>query len=307
MSEAELPPLYYASVANDLAEVKRLLEAGADPNDGESVFHAAEKNHRAVIDLLMQYGCDISSAHAVYGNTPLFFLCGHGNDEDGRSAWHQGIAYLLERGADPNVPSESDRNTPLHRIVESASGCATARLLLDRGADPLIRNAAGVAPYQVAVRHGNDAAARLLAERGGEVPLTPADEFIAACRRGDERRARELMARDGTLEELLPTEVSFAGTLLHWAAWTGNVPAVRTLIALGADVNQRDRQFGSSPLGWAAHGSCECRPADDDYCVIVDLLHAAGATREASINRFGEAPEGMASARVSERLLRNLA
>jgi hypothetical protein len=24
----------------------------------------------------MQYGCNIASAHAVYGNTPLFFLCG---------------------------------------------------------------------------------------------------------------------------------------------------------------------------------------------------------------------------------------
>ena len=306
MAEPDLPPLYYAAVANDLAEVKRLLEAGADPNDGESVFHAAEKNHRGVVDLLMQYGGDISSAHAVYGNTPLFFLCGYGNDEEGRSAWHQGIAYLLERGADPNVPSDQGRNTPLHRIVESPEGFATAKLLLDHGANPLIRNADGVAPYQVAIRHGNESAARLLAERGGEVPLTPADEFIAACRRGDEVRARSLMEQDSSLKEMLPTEVSFAGTLLHWAAWTGNVAAVRTLIALGADVNQRDRQFGSSPLGWAAHGSCECRHADDDYCAVVDLLHEAGATREASINRFKETPESMATERVAERLTPNL-
>jgi hypothetical protein len=146
----------------------------------------------------------------------------------------------------------------------------------------------------------------LLADRGGKVPLTPADEFIAACRCGDEVRARALMAQDPSLTDMLPIEVSFAGTLLHWAAWTGNIAAVRTLIALGADVNQRDRQFGASPLGWAAHGSCECRQADDDYCAVVDLLRAAGATREASINRFGETPEGMARARVAERLTRNL-
>ena len=305
MAEPDLPPLYHASVANDLAEVRRLLETGADPNDGESVFHAAEKNHRAVVDLLMQHGCDISSAHAVYGNTPLFFLCGHGNDEGGRSAWHQGIAYLLERGADPNVPSEQGRHTPLHRIAESPAGIATARLLLDHGANPLIRNAAGVSPYQVAIRHGNESAARLLAERGGEVPLTPADEFLAACKRGDEVRARALMQRDPSLTEMLREEVSFAGTLLHWAAWTGNVAGVRALLALGADANQRDREFGSSPLGWTAHGSCECRQADDDYCAVIDLLHAAGATREASINRFNETPESMASERVAERLTRN--
>jgi hypothetical protein len=302
MSEPGLPPLYYASIADDLAEVTRLLEAGADPNDGESVYHAAERNHRAVVDLLLQYGCDISSAHAVYGNTPLFFLCGFGNDDEGRSAWHQGIAYLLERGADPNVPSDQSRDTPLHRIATSPGGLATAKLLLDHGADPLIRNADGDVPYQIAFRSGNDALARVIADRGGEVPLTPVDAFIAACRRGDEVRARALLDGDGSLKTVLPREVGFAGTLLHWAAWTGNVAAVRALIAVGADVNQRDREFGSSPLGWAAHGSCECRRADDDYCTVVDLLRAAGATREASINRFNETPEGMATDRVAERL-----
>jgi ankyrin repeat protein len=270
------------------------------------VFHAAEKNHRAVIDLLMQYGCDVSSAHAVYGNTPIFFLCGFGNDEEGRAAWHHGIAYLLERGADPNVPSTRDRETPLHRIATSPAGLATARLLLDRGADPLIRNADGDVAYQIAFRSGNEAVAQTLADRGGAVPLTPADEFIAACRRGDEVRARALLEQAPSVTAVLPREVGFAGTLLHWAAWTGNVAAVRALVAVGADVNQRDREFGSSPLGWAAHGSCECRNADDDYCAVVDLLRAAGATREASINRFNEQPEGMATARVAERLTQNL-
>jgi ankyrin repeat protein len=305
MTEADLPALYHASVANDLAEVKRLLEGGADPNDGESVFHAAEKNHRAVIDLLVEHGCDISSAHTVYGNTPIFFLCGFGNDEDGRAAWHHGIAYLLERGANPNVPSSPAGETPLHRIATSPAGLATAILLLDRGADPLIRNAEGDAAYQIAFRSGNEALARALADRGGVVPLTAADEFIAACRRGDEGPARALLEQDPSVTAVLPREIGFAGTLLHWAAWTGNVAAVRTLVAVGADVNQRDREFGASPLGWAAHGSCECRNADDDYCAVVDLLRAAGATRDASINRLDEKPEGMATARVAERLTRN--
>ncbi len=303
MVEPDLPPLYHASVANDLAEVERLLVEGADPNDGESVYHAAEKNHRAVIDLLIQHGCEISAAHAVYGNTPLFFLCGHGNDEEGRAAWHHGIAYLLDRGADPNVASGESRDTPLHKIATSDGGLATAALLLDRGADPVVRNAEGVAPYQLAVRSGSTRMAELLAERGGAVPLTAEDEFIAACRRGDEARARQYLQANPSLKDVLSKEEGFAGTLLHWAAWTGNVAAVETLIALGADVNQRDREFGASPLGWTGHGSCECRSADDDYCRVVDLLRAAGATREASINRFNEVPEGMATPRVAARLI----
>jgi ankyrin repeat protein len=307
MSEPELPALYHASVANDLAEVQRLLAAGADPNDGESVFHAAEKNHRAVIDLLIQHGCDISGAHAIYGNTPLFFLCGYGNDEEGRAPWHQGIAYLLARGADPNVPSGESRETPLHKLATSHEACATARLLLDHGADPKARNAEGVAPYQLAMRGGNTRIAELLAERGGAVPLTAEDEFIAACRRGDEARARQYLRDDPSLETVLSKEMHVAGTMLHWAAWTGNVAAVRTLIALGADVNHRDREFGSSPLGWAGHGSEHCRHADDDYCAVVNVLRAAGATREASINLFNETPESMATPRVAECLTRSLA
>jgi hypothetical protein len=302
MAEPELPPLYYASVANDLAEVTRLLEAGADPNDGESVYHAAEKDHRAVVDVLIAHGCDISAAHPVYKNTPVFFLCHHTDDESGRAAWHRGIAYLLERGADPNVPSEDAQNAPLHQIATTPAAVATVRLLLDHGANPLIRNAHGITPYQVAVRNGNTAAAQLLSDRGGAVKLTAEDEFVGACARGDEARARELM--DGTLalRELLSREFAFAGTALHWAAWRGQVAAVRALIALGADVNVRDGEFGSSPLGWAGHGSKACRAADDDYVAVVDLLRAAGATREASINKWDEKPEDMATPRVAERL-----
>jgi ankyrin repeat protein len=285
ISEPELPPLYHASVASDLGEVERLLKGGADPNDGESIFHAAEKNHRAVIDLLIQFRCDISGAHATYGNTPLFFLCGFGNDEDGRATWHQGVAYLLERGADPNVPSGESRETPLHRIATSPAGFATARLLLDRGADPTIRDAEDTAPYQLAMRSGNTRVAELLAERGGAVPLTPDDEFIAACRRGDETGARQYLQQDPLLRRWLSKEIGFAGTMLHWAAWNGQVAVVQTLIAVGADVNQRDREFGSSPLGWAAHGSEHCRTADNDYCAVVRLGPRARRHSTASMRR----------------------
>ena len=230
MAEHELPALYYAAIANDLAEVERLLTAGADPNDGESIFHAAEKNHREVIDRLIGHGCDISGTHAIYGNTPLFFLCGYRDDQEGRAPWYQGIAYLLERGADPNVPSGASHETPLHKIALSPRMTATARLLLGHGADPKVRNAQGVAPYQLAMRHGNTPVATLFAEAGGGVPLTAEDEF---------------------------------------------------------------------------HGGVHCRHADDDYCTVVMLLRAAGGTREASINRYNETPESMATARVAECLTRH--
>ncbi len=298
----ELPPLYYASIANDLVEVRRLLEAGADPNDGESIYHAAEKNHRAVLDLLKAHGGDFSLRHPHWTNTPLYFLAGFGEDEGGEAAWHKGMAYLLERGADPNVTSYDVDETPLHKIAASGGNAATARLLLDHGASPAAVNVHGKTPYALAVRTGNVAVARLLEERGATTALASDDEFLGACMRGDEPRAREWLAGDPSLAHLLATEIGFAGTPLHWSAWRGQVPAVRTLIALGAPVNMRDRQFGSSPLGWAGHGSRHCRAADDEYGDIVDLLRAAGATREASINKWGEPPESLASEQVAARV-----
>jgi hypothetical protein len=47
--------------------------------------------------------------------------------------------------------------------------------------------------------------------------------------------------------------------------------------------------------------------ADDDYCAVIDLLLAAGAERQASFNRWGEAPESMATRRVAALLRKRAA
>jgi ankyrin repeat protein len=86
---------------------------------------------------------------------------------------------------------------------------------------------------------------------------------------------------------------------LHWAAWLGRVELVRLLIAIGAPIDPRDRTYGASPLGWAAHGS-ECHASEDRYCDIVDALADAGARREFTINKWGHALQG--TPRVAARL-----
>ena len=297
-----MPPLYHAAVANDTVEVARLLASGADPNDGESIYHAAELNHRAVLDLLKAHGGDFSARHPTWNNTPLYFLAGFGEDRSGEAAWHKGMAYLLEQGADPNVTSYDVRETPLHKTAASGGNLATARLLLDHGADATALNADGKTPYALAIRAGNAEVVCLLADRGAVTPLTAEDEFLGACLRGDGPSARALAAVNPALFDLLSHEVGFAGTPLHWAAWRGNVAAVRALLAVGAPVNLRDRQFGSSPLGWAGHGSRHCRAADAEYCEVLDALRQAGATRDASINNWGDPPEALASPAVAAHI-----
>ena len=90
--------------------------------------------------------------------------------------------------------------------------------------------------------------------------------------------------------------------ILGASGYTG-AELTRLLLRLGAPLDVRDRQFGCSPLAWAAHGSANCRRADDDYRAVVEALLDAGAGRETSINRWGEPPESLATPRVA-RLLR---
>jgi ankyrin repeat protein len=320
-------------VSDNVPVVRLLLERGANPNDGESLYHAAELNHRDCLELLLQHGADLSGRHAHWNNTPLYFLSGYKEFHENCARSVDGMRWLLEHGADPNVPSYDSAEVPLHRIAAFGRGAAVAELLLAHGAEVDRPRADGRTPYVLAVRAGNMAVADLLRQRGADTGrLTPVDELLGACMTADTARAREILAaHPGLMEGLaaedrhafalaaeegraasvelmaelgfdLGWEGSWGGTPLHHAAWHGNPELVRLLLALGAPVNVRDSQFGSSPLGWAAHGSTNCRHADDDYVEVAGLLLDAGADRETSINRWQGPPESMASRRVARFL-----
>jgi hypothetical protein len=72
----------------------------------------------------------------------------------------------------------------------------------------------------------------------------------------------------------------FGETALHWAALFGEDRLVAELIKK-SDVNLKDAQYNSTPLGWAIHGYCE-PPAGDlgRQREAVALLVAAGAMVE---------------------------
>ena len=69
---------------------------------------------------------------------------------------------------------------------------------------------------------------------------------------------------------------SIGKTALHAAAMEGRVEAVRLLLAHGASVAVRDREFKAQPLIWAAEGS-RSGAADRDFAGVGHLLLAAGS------------------------------
>lgn len=307
--------LYGATGVNNYPQLARvLLEAGADPNDCESRYHAAEANHVESLAVLREFGTDFSGKDKTWGNTPLYFLFGWYKPAQ---SVREGIRWLLEHGADPNIPSYVDtRNeTPLLLAVRNSWEIEIIELLLQHGADPGVRRGDGRTAYALAVQSGREDVAMLLQAKGAPVETGPTDLFLGACMKGDEKTARALLKQKPDLvarltpdEKLivheaakreLAEEISLmvrlgmdisvtsehnGETALHLAAWHGQVKAASALISAGAPLDLRDTRFNAPPIGWCAHGSQFCKDPDGDYAAVAKRLIEAGAEVPADTN-----------------------
>lgn len=308
-SGGRISALYFPCVTNTYGVAKVLLERGANPNDGESVYHAAQHNHREILELLLSHGADVSSTNSESGNTPLYFLAAHRAANPITPTVILGMEWLLQHGADPNVPSDrmpsgkptpAAGETPLQRAAASGLGATVIQMLLDHGALVNAARADGTTAYALAVRAGNSDAARALERAGADRhAVQPVDRLLGACAAADAATACALVSAHPrlvaslTAEERavlcdyvgegreasvalmielgwpLTTESEWGGTPLHWAAWNGRADIVTQLVRAGAPINARDSAYGSSPLAWAAHGSRFCEPRDNADYVAI--------------------------------------
>lgn len=300
-----VPALYALTGVNNAPAIARiLLDAGANPTDGESVFHAAEKFHVESLELLLSYGADLN-ASGEWGNTPLYFLLRHWEIAT-QPRVRQGIQWLLDHGADPNVRCARERETSLHAAARRGQHPDVVRLLLEHGADPNAVRGDGRTPWSLARRGGHDEIAALLESFGATpVALSPADELLAACGRGDADQARRLASPerlaslDDEGRQLLPsaaasgrthtviaciaagfpvdTKDEYGATALHHATIHGHAEVVRELLRRRADFTIRDNEHDSTPLGWACFGADFVKEPGGDYEEAVRALLEAGA------------------------------
>jgi ankyrin repeat protein len=103
-------PLHTAALRGDLAEVERLVAAGADPsaadNNGFTPLHlTALEGQLAAARLLLDAGAEVDRRNA-WGNTALFVAVFKSR------GWGDMISLLRERGADPKAENASGQ-TPL--------------------------------------------------------------------------------------------------------------------------------------------------------------------------------------------------
>ena len=290
-----------AGVAHDLETTQLLLDRGADPDDGESVYHAVEAEDTACLELLLARGATVRGTNAL----------GNALEDPAK------VRVLLEQGdLRPEEPELRD-------ALVHARDPAVARLLIAHGADLEARGDDGRTPYQRAARFRDGTLQRLLADAGADTTPDPAADWIGAVVRGEDERAAEIRAahpgltlgdddaeelprwasagEDAIVARLLDAGVPLDargiddGTALHFAGLWGRGSTVALLLARGADPETMagPREHPGTALAWTAWGSRALPGAAerlDGYLAAAAALLGAGA-------RVGE---GMAAVAADE-------
>ena len=231
-----LSTLYGAAGSNhDPALTRLLLEAGADPNDGESLYHSLE--NPACTRLLLEHGARIAESNAIYRAIDL---------EDATA-----LKLLLAQNGDPNEPARNapltDWGSPLAWAIYRRRPLH-ARALLDAGADPSRPTRDGLSPYRLALQFGLTEVAALLQARTDAPEISDDERFVAACARGDEAAARAVASRRPDLPAALSTAQL---RLLPDMAAAGADNVVRLMVRLGWPIAVRGGDWDASALNLA--------------------------------------------------------
>lgn len=167
-----------AGVAHHPALTRLLLERGADPNDGEVVYHSPEGTDSRAMQLVVETG------RVTADNLTLMLIRKHD--------WHDydGVRYLLEHGANPNHPWDR-RFYPIHHAIARDNFRPLIEALLDHGADPLLEQE-GESAVGRAARRGRRDLLELFRQRGFQIALPGVLGLIAACALGDASAVRAL-------------------------------------------------------------------------------------------------------------------
>lgn len=279
-----------AGVAHNPAATRLLLGRGANPDDGESVYHACEADDTTCLEILLDAGATVRDTNAL-GNAI----------GDARK-----VRVLLEQG-DLRPSDRELRGALLHAVDDEV-----VELLIAHGAALDARDRDGLTAYSRAARRGDVSLMALLERAGAPTDVDPIAEWLGAVLRGDRQQVARCLAADPQLPsrlrhsdaELLPMWASSGedagverlldagipldargvddGTALHYAGLWGRPSTVALLIGRGAEVDLGGgpREAPGTALDWTAWGSRALPAAAErleGYLEAARLLVDAGA------------------------------
>lgn len=246
--EGESGPVNQPEHPAGLSLARRLLDAGADPNDAQALYNRMFAPGAACLALLVEYGL-----------RPTARITWSTKDDRPRTLHHQ-LMWAARHGHPDRV-----------------------EILLRAGVDPRQPDPDGVMPWEVAWLCGHREIARRLEDSGAfVVAMDEVDQLAAALNARQPDESRLLLGRHPDLLSRmlrrwpeLPIDAGRRGdagalwmlldlgvdpnhttdsTALQQALWHGHVEAARLLLARGADPALRDPVHGADALGWARHG-----------------------------------------------------
>ncbi|MGR3491281.1 MAG: ankyrin repeat domain-containing protein [Shimia sp.] len=291
---APLSALYAALChADNPALAAFLLTQGADPNDGESLYHATELGRIDGVRLLLAHGARPGGTNALL--RALDFNA------------HDMVDALLAAGADPNegpIHLPGTRETALHHAARRGCDRQMGELLLRHGAADRA-NADGIMPHTLAVIYGtldlarvltpdpapSPGARQLMQAAQGEVAsfIDPAQLPIPA---GD--LVAELLHLGGRLDHIrrliaagLPWDAPDGQGLtpVQTAGWLGDVEAMAYFLGQRPDLSHVNG-YGGTLLSTILHGA-DMAPRRDgqDHVACAELALIEGVSLPARAER----------------------
>jgi uncharacterized protein len=175
-------------------------------------------------------------------------------------------AYLLDQGANINAADDQGA-TPLSNAI-SREHAEIVQFLVDRGAKVNIKDIRDFTPATQAAAAGNVEIIKIISKAGADLTaetmgLTP---LMFAVSAGKEDMVRTLVDLGAPVNQS-PKKMNAGSTALFSAIYAGKPDMVKLLIDLKANVNVRTKD-GDTPLKAAEKG---------DQTDIIEMLKAAGA------------------------------
>jgi ankyrin repeat protein len=271
--------------------------------DGQTPLHVAPTV--AIAEFLLDHGADIDARDVDHESTPAQYLV--------RS--HPDVArYLVARGAQTDIllaaalgdvervrgfldaDPESIRWTVSERYFPKRNPHAGGHIYTWTLGQ-------GKTPHVLGREFGHEEVLGLLMERSpdplklavacelGDEPLLATllqtRPGLARALNDDERRKLPMAAQHNDVEAVRRMLASgwpvdavghHGATALHWAGFHGNAAMAQVILGFDPPLEERERDFGQTPLDWTIYGSMNGWYTDSgDYAGVAELLLAAGA------------------------------
>jgi hypothetical protein len=161
------PDLFQAVIAGNIAEIKNILDAGADINaedvlDRTPLHMAAFYGRTKIIDLLLANGADVNAPDHT-AMTPLHAAVISGG--------RQAAQLLLDRQA--NIQARNDEGQTVLHLAAATGQPTLMKFLIERGANPQAKDSEGRTPLYYAKKNYHPKTTALLEEIARKKPEAP--------------------------------------------------------------------------------------------------------------------------------------